>query len=82
MNAARSLLPTDIRQDAIDRAPSENAETALRAHQRRLALRRITDVSGIKRCSEQQPPKRGASINTARYGREPNGAEVTERTRV
>jgi hypothetical protein len=83
MNAARSLVLTGIRPAAIDRAPTENAETPLRAHQRsRLALRRIIDVSRVKRGSEQRPPKRGASINTARYGREPNGAEVTERTRV
>jgi hypothetical protein len=83
MNASRTLFLTDIREDAIDRVPSENAKTPLRAHKRsRLALRRIIDVSRVKRDSEQQASKRAASINTARYGRELNGAEVTERTRV
>jgi hypothetical protein len=82
MNAARSLVLTDFRPGAMDQAPRENAETPVRAHQRgRLALRRIT---GVSRGSERQAPKRGTSINMARYGiAEPiDGTEVTERTRV
>jgi len=69
MNAARTLFLTDIRQDAIDRAPAKTRRLPLRARQRsRLALRRTTDVSRVKRGSEQQASKRAASINTARYG--------------
>jgi hypothetical protein len=85
MNAARSLVLTDFRPGAMDQAPRENAETPVRAHQRgRLALRRITGVSRVDSGSERQAPKRGTSINMARYGiAEPiDGTEVTERTRV
>jgi hypothetical protein len=69
MNTARNLALNDIRLGAIDQASSKNAETPACAHQRsRLALRRISDVRGVKSGSEQQSPKRGTSINMARYG--------------
>jgi hypothetical protein len=63
MNAAPSLAPSDFRACATSQAPREKPETLARARRHSMLPRRITGASLAKRCSKQQAPKRGASIN-------------------